>query len=61
MYVLVRRDGQWWLAAGVFPQTSYYCMVALMPALLLASRGRVAEAGRRSSSGPACGADGPTS
>src|SRR3954454_5397722 len=29
-----RRGGwQWWLAAGAFPQTSYYCMVALMPAL----------------------------
>ena len=29
-----RRGGwQWWLAAGAFPQTSYYCIVALMPAL----------------------------
>jgi hypothetical protein len=29
-----RRGGwQWWLAAAAFPQTSYYCMVALMPAL----------------------------
>ena len=24
---------QWWLAASAFPQTSFYCMVALMPAL----------------------------
>jgi hypothetical protein len=29
-----RRGGwQWWLAAGAFPQTSFYGMVALMPAL----------------------------
>ena len=29
-----RRGGwQWWLAAGAFPQTSFYSMVALMPAL----------------------------
>jgi hypothetical protein len=24
---------QWWLAAGAFPQTSFYCMVALLPVL----------------------------
>jgi hypothetical protein len=24
---------QWWLAAGAFPQTSFYSMVALMPVL----------------------------
>lgn len=29
-----RRGGwQWWLAAGLFPQTSFYCVVALMPML----------------------------
>lgn len=29
-----RRGGwQWWLAAGAFPQTSFYSMVALMPVL----------------------------
>ena len=29
-----RRGGwQWWLAAGAFPQTSFYAMVALMPVL----------------------------
>jgi hypothetical protein len=31
-----RRGGwQWWLAAAAFPQTSFYGMVALMPALRL--------------------------
>jgi hypothetical protein len=28
-----RGEWHWWLAAGVFPQTSFYGMVALMPAL----------------------------
>jgi Glycosyltransferase family 87 len=29
-----RRGGwQWWLAAGMFPQTSFYAIVALLPAL----------------------------
>jgi hypothetical protein len=28
-----RGGWQWWLAAGAFPQTSFYCMVALLPVL----------------------------
>jgi hypothetical protein len=29
-----RGGWQWWLAAGMFPQTSFYAIVALLPALL---------------------------
>jgi hypothetical protein len=28
-----RGGWQWWLAAGAFPQTSFYCMVALLPVM----------------------------
>lgn len=29
-----RGGWQWWLAAGLFPQTSFYAIVALLPALM---------------------------
>lgn len=32
---------QWWLAAGAFPQTSFYALVALMPALRIRRSNRM--------------------